>query len=443
MSKKKEEEKNSNNKNSKKRKNTKKNTSKNVKEKKEIKVEKVILTEDKEEEYYDILGKESNHFFTKLLIVLLLLLSFSFIVYHFVIQDNKSIFSSGINTIYEKLANNIVKISNNQLFNEKYKLSGVLTLNTTDKTYQNLNNYNYDIDFNIDKLNHNYGLNLKVKNDNSEIINTNYIYSNNNYYLNIDNIFENTIMLENNILDYDNIDLLFSNIDFNKLNISAKRIKNILNSNIQREKLEKNMEDENTVIVYSLSSEEYSEVLSKIIDDIKNDTKLLNNLATSFKLNESDIIKYLDNILKKNLVNDFQNIKFKFYTKGYLFKVIGFKIEIDNNTLLSYFNEDEVKLNLNYKDYSINFYKSNNFIDLSKSMEKKDSKNMVRVRDHKQNGTDIHLFMRKNKDDEGSNEFYYLGKMDFESFVNDETPVKIRYKLREEVRFDLFEYFVR
>ena len=68
---------------------------------------------------------------------------------------------------------------------------------------------------------------------------------------------------------------------------------------------------------------------------------------------------------------------------------------------------------------------------------------MVRVRDHKKNGTEIHLFIRKNKDDEGSKEFYYLGKIDFESFVNDETPVKIRYKLREEVRFDLYEYFVR
>ena len=68
---------------------------------------------------------------------------------------------------------------------------------------------------------------------------------------------------------------------------------------------------------------------------------------------------------------------------------------------------------------------------------------MIRVRDHKLNRTAIHLFVRKNKDDEGSKEFYYLGKMDFECFMNNETPVKIKYKLKEEVRFDLYEYFVR
>lgn len=67
---------------------------------------------------------------------------------------------------------------------------------------------------------------------------------------------------------------------------------------------------------------------------------------------------------------------------------------------------------------------------------------MCRVENHKNTGMDIHLFVRKNKNDEGSKEFYYLGKMDFDCFMNNETPVKIKYKLREEVRFDLFEYFL-
>ena len=66
---------------------------------------------------------------------------------------------------------------------------------------------------------------------------------------------------------------------------------------------------------------------------------------------------------------------------------------------------------------------------------------MVRVRDHVKKDTKIHLFVRKNKEDEGSKEFYYLGELDFVSFMNDEKPVKIMYRLKDEVRSDLFDYF--
>ena len=121
----------------------------------------------------------------------------------------------------------------------------------------------------------------------------------------------------------------------------------------------------------------------------------------------------------------------------------GYKFDQKTNTFcvfINYVKDEKVVESQRYEDH---FENRNTLIALSKSLENKDSKNMVRVRDHKANRTDIHLFIRKNKDDEGSKEFYYLGKMDFDSFVNDETPVKIKYKLREEVRFDLFEYFIR
>ena len=67
---------------------------------------------------------------------------------------------------------------------------------------------------------------------------------------------------------------------------------------------------------------------------------------------------------------------------------------------------------------------------------------MVRVRDHKANGTTIHLFMRKNKDDKGSKEFYYLGMMDFVEFIGDGKPVEIRYRLYDTVRYDIYEYMI-
>ena len=121
----------------------------------------------------------------------------------------------------------------------------------------------------------------------------------------------------------------------------------------------------------------------------------------------------------------------------------GYKYDQKTNTFCVFINYVKGENVVESQRYEDHFENRNTLVALSKSLENKNSKNMIRVRDHKFNRTDIHLFVRKNKDDEGSKEFYYLGKMDFESFVNDETPVKIRYKLREEVRFDLFEYFIR
>ena len=57
-------------------------------------------------------------------------------------------------------------------------------------------------------------------------------------------------------------------------------------------------------------------------------------------------------------------------------------------------------------------------------------------------GVAIHLFVRKkklgvvNKD----SDFYYLGRIHFVEFLDDNKPVKIRYRLEEEVRQDIYDY---
>ena len=61
----------------------------------------------------------------------------------------------------------------------------------------------------------------------------------------------------------------------------------------------------------------------------------------------------------------------------------------------------------------------------------------------------VELFVRKNKDDNISKEFYYLGRMEStgycEEFImpNTDAPaVKIGWKLNTPVRDDLYEYIV-
>ena len=67
----------------------------------------------------------------------------------------------------------------------------------------------------------------------------------------------------------------------------------------------------------------------------------------------------------------------------------------------------------------------------------------------KERGIDVQLFVRKNKDDKVSKEFYYLGRMtatgNTKEFVmpnTTKTAVEIEWELDTPVREDLYEYIV-
>ena len=343
----------------------------------ELDIVKVDLSSEKKEEYYDILEHEKSHFFIKLLIFILILALGMFIIYKFVIRDQKAIFTSGITTIYEKLANNIVKISNIDILKDNIEIDGVLSVNTTDKNHNDLNNYLYDVTFGINKADKKYKLNVNLKEDDKTITSFNYYYINDNFYLNLGDNYEKTLLLKNNILDIDPSIISYTNVNYNKLNNSAKSIKNIINSNIDRNKLNKGEEtinnDKYEYVEMNLSKEDYSNLVSNIIDNIKNNNNLLNTLAEAFNTNTDIVINKLEELQKNNLKNNFNNIKFKFYTHGFMANIVGFEITIDDNQIFYYFNHDNKKDNncdncinqiykliINYKNYNLYIDKINN-----------------------------------------------------------------------------------
>ncbi len=120
----------------------------------------------------------------------------------------------------------------------------------------------------------------------------------------------------------------------------------------------------------------------------------------------------------------------------------GYKYNEDSNTFCVFINYKKGEGVVESQRYDDRFENRNVLLAVSKSTEGRNAKNMVRVRDHKANGTTIHLFMRKNKDDKGSKEFYYLGMMDFVEFIGDGKPVEIRYRLYDTVRYDIYEYMI-
>ena len=343
----------------------------------ELDIVKVDLSSERKDEYYDILENEKSHFFIKLLITILILLSCLFIIYKFVIRDQKAIFTSGINTIYEKLANNIVRMSNIDLLKDNIEIDGVLSINTNDKNNDDLNNYLYDVIMGINRSDNKYKLLVNIKENNNTLTSFNYYYLNNNYYLNLGNNYDKTILLKKNVLEFEPSIINYANINYNKLNDSAKSIKNTINSNIDRNKLSKGEvninNDKYEYVELSLTNEEYSNMVSSIIDNIKNTNYLIDNLSKSFNVDNEKILNMLDELQKKNLTNNFENISFRFYTYGFMANIVGFEIKIDNNQTFYYFNHDSKKDNpcdnctrqtylvlINYKDYNVYIDKNGN-----------------------------------------------------------------------------------
>lgn len=119
----------------------------------------------------------------------------------------------------------------------------------------------------------------------------------------------------------------------------------------------------------------------------------------------------------------------------------GYFYHKDTNTFpifINYIKGEDVAESQKYEDRFVN---RETLIALSKSTEGPESKRMKIVENSSKNGVLIHLFIRKNKNDKGSKEFYYLGLMKFVSFLNHNTPVSIEYNLKNEVRSDLYDYF--
>ena len=86
-------------------------------------------------------------------------------------------------------------------------------------------------------------------------------------------------------------------------------------------------------------------------------------------------------------------------------------------------------------------------IAISKSGRTVESKDVTTALHARELGVHLELFVRKNKDDSISKEFYYLGRMYATGKVKEftmpntrKTAVEIQYKLCTPVRDDLYEY---
>ena len=127
----------------------------------------------------------------------------------------------------------------------------------------------------------------------------------------------------------------------------------------------------------------------------------------------------------------------------------GYKYDKKTRTFpifINYDKQDNISDTTKYEDH---FVAENRLIAISKSGRSMDSEDVQNSLKATERGIDVQLFVRKNKDDKISKEFYYLGRMTAtgrtEEFVmanTDKTAVEIEWELETPVREDIYQYIL-
>lgn len=126
----------------------------------------------------------------------------------------------------------------------------------------------------------------------------------------------------------------------------------------------------------------------------------------------------------------------------------GYKYDQKTKTFpvfINYKKDENISETIRYED---RFESPSLLKAISKSKRTLGSEDVQKMLHAKEQGIEMFLFVRRNKDDKQSKEFYYLGKIfatgNVEKIkVGKEDAVEIEYELETPVRQDIYDYIVR
>lgn len=201
-----------------------------------------------------------------------------------------------------------------------------------------------------------------------------------------------------------------------------------------------------------------------IIDEHNNISSNFSKLLVNneFKRQIIEVIDYAINQYKKEYSERYKDTDLCLYKK-YTYEDVcqllnwekslvplnigGYKYDEHTNTLPVFINYDKDENISDTIKYTDHFIDSQTLVAMSKSKMKLNSKGMEIFNKAKERNTFIHIFVRKNKDDKVSKEFYYLGQgniIDIKqvTMANDVPVCEILYQLDQPVRKDIYDYIV-
>lgn len=127
----------------------------------------------------------------------------------------------------------------------------------------------------------------------------------------------------------------------------------------------------------------------------------------------------------------------------------GYKYNKDTKTypvFINYHKEENIQDTIKYEDHFLN---ESTLVAISKQGRTLQSEDVQNFIYSKERNISVELFVRKNKDDKGSKEFYYLGEMyptgepkEFTMANTNKTAVELHWELDSAVREDIYRYIV-
>ena len=127
----------------------------------------------------------------------------------------------------------------------------------------------------------------------------------------------------------------------------------------------------------------------------------------------------------------------------------GYKYDKRTKTFpvfINYDKSEKIQDTIKYEDHFVNAHTLIAISKQSRTLQSEDVQNFLYA---KERGIRVELFVRKNKDDKISKEFYYLGRMtatgrakEFVMANTDKTAVEIEWALDTPVREDIYQYIV-
>lgn len=124
----------------------------------------------------------------------------------------------------------------------------------------------------------------------------------------------------------------------------------------------------------------------------------------------------------------------------------GYKYDTYTKTFPVFINYEKAQNIQDTIKYEDRFLDENHLIAISKNKRNLESEDVCNFLNADKRNIQVHLFVRKNKEDEGSKEFYYLGHMKTdpskaeEINVANRKAVEIYWELDQPVREDLYQY---
>ena len=127
----------------------------------------------------------------------------------------------------------------------------------------------------------------------------------------------------------------------------------------------------------------------------------------------------------------------------------GYKYDKGTNTYPIFINYDKDSDISDTQKYEDHLLSPDQLVAISKSVRTISSYDVRKAINSKKLGIEMDLFIRKNKDDKGSKEFYYMGKIYptgvYKEFVmpnTNKTAVEINYMLKTPLKDDLYDYII-